>query len=134
MQLSETSFFRENVDGWTILLCVNQSVIVKKIKNRNSEESMYLYTYERMVFSILLASDFYSTSEFMSEITIDNFGELNDINEFYDVYKRTDIYRSIRRYEEKEYSKLEEIDSTYTTVKEREEERAKVQNEDEIDR
>ena len=37
-------------------------------------------------------------------------------------------------YEEKEYSKLEEIDSTYTTVKEREEERAKVQNEDEIDR
>ena len=39
-----------------------------------------------------------------------------------------------RRYEEKEYSKLEEIDSTYTTVKEREEERAKVQNEDEIDR
>ena len=66
---------------------------------------MYLYTYERMVFSILLASDFYSTSEFMSEITIDNFGELNDINEFYDVYKRTDIYRSIRRYEEKEYNK-----------------------------
>ncbi len=39
-----------------------------------------------------------------------------------------------RRYEEKEYSKLEEIDSTYTTVKEREEERAKAQNEDEIDR
>ena len=32
IQLSETSFFRENVDGWTILLCVNQSVIVKKIK------------------------------------------------------------------------------------------------------
>lgn len=81
------------------------SVVLKKIKNRNSEESMYLYTYERMVFSILLASDFYSTSEFMSEITIDNFGELNDINEFYDVYKRTDIYRRIRRYEEKEYNK-----------------------------
>ena len=81
------------------------SSVLKKIKNRNSEESMYLYTYARLIFSILLASDFYSTSEFMSEITIDSFGELDDVNEFYDVYKRTDIYRSIRRYEEKQYNK-----------------------------
>ena len=75
------------------------STVLKKIKSRSNEESMYLYTYERLVFSLLLAADFYSTSEFMNDITIDNFGELNDINEFYNVYKETDIYRNIRTYE-----------------------------------
>lgn len=81
------------------------SIVLKKIKSRTSEESMYLYTYERLVFSLLLAADFYSTSEFMNEITIDNFGEINDINEFYDVYKETDIYKKIREYEKNEYGK-----------------------------
>lgn len=81
------------------------SVVLKRIKNRANEKAMYLYTYERLVFSLVLAADFYSTSEFMSEITIDNFGVLNDINEFYDVYKETDIYRSIRTYEKNQYGK-----------------------------
>ena len=81
------------------------SIVLKKIRNTNNEGSMYLYTYERLVFSLLLASDFYSTSEFMNEITIDNFGNLNNINEFYNVYKETDIYRKIREYEKNEYGK-----------------------------
>ena len=81
------------------------STVLKKIKSRSNEESMYLYTYERLVFSLLLAADFYSTSEFMNDITIDNFGELNDINEFYNVYKETDIYRNIRTYEKSSYGK-----------------------------
>lgn len=81
------------------------SIVLKKIKSRTSEEAMYLYTYERLVFSLLLAADFYSTSEFMNEITIDNFGDINDINEFYDVYKETDIYKKIREYEKNEYAR-----------------------------
>ena len=81
------------------------SVVLKKIKNRASEKAMYLYTYERLVFSLILAADFYSTSEFMNAITIDNFGNLNNINEFYDVYKETNIYKSIREYEKNEYGK-----------------------------
>lgn len=85
------------------------SIVLKKIKNRNSEEAIYLYTYERLVFSLLLAADFYSTSEFMNEIIIDNFGSLNNINEFYDVYKETDIYRSIRSYEKNEYGKEDDF-------------------------
>lgn len=85
------------------------SIVLKKIKNRTSEEAMYLYTYERLVFSLILAADFYSTSEFMNEITIDNFGNLNDINEFYDVYKETDIYRSIRTYEKNQYGKEHDL-------------------------
>lgn len=81
------------------------SIVLKKIKNRTSEEAIYLYTYERLVFSLILAADFYSTSEFMNEITIDNFGNLNNINEFYDVYKETNIYKRIREYEKNEYGK-----------------------------
>ena len=41
----------------------------------------------------------------MNAITIDNFGNLNNINEFYDVYKETNIYKSIREYEKNEYGK-----------------------------
>lgn len=83
--------------------------ILKDLKKLTNEEAMYLYTYERLVFSLILASDFYSTSEFMNEISMDNFGDINDISEFYDVYKETDIYKSIQEYKKSKYNKENHI-------------------------
>lgn len=85
------------------------NVTLKRIKELSQEEGIYLYTYERLLFSLILACDFYSTSEFMSDVTLDNFGEIDDINEFLVSYKDTNIYKSIRDYEKNYYGKTKDL-------------------------
>lgn len=85
--------------------------VLKYLRKLDKEDSIYLYTYGRLLFSLLLACDFYSTSEFMSGVVIDNFGEIADINEFYDSYKDTKIYSSIREYEKSSYGKRDDFSS-----------------------
>ena len=70
---------------------------------------MYLYIYERIIFSILVACDFYATTEFRNKIEINEFGEIDDINTFYEEYKKTVVYKKIRKYEEDKYKKEKDL-------------------------
>ncbi len=80
--------------------------IVKKNNQKYTKEQLvYRYIYIRLLLSLLVASDFYATSEFMECVEIQNIGLINDIEEFYRVYKEGKIYKSIRNYEKKEYGK-----------------------------
>ena len=69
----------------------------------NVEKIKAIYIYQRIMLSILIACDFYATSEFMNGIEIRDFGSIDDIEEFYDEYKKSDIYNFIREYEKIEY-------------------------------
>lgn len=83
-----------------------QSGYTKKfIKKINSEDAIYLYTYCKLIFSLLVACDYYATTEFMNDTEITSFGDIEEIKEIYDVYKNTNIYKSIRKYEKEEYPK-----------------------------
>lgn len=75
----------------------------KSIEKYSKEQLIYRYIYERFMLSILVACDFYSTSEFMEEVEISDIGVINDIDEFYDVYREGEIYKLIRKYEKEEY-------------------------------
>lgn len=75
----------------------------KSIKKYSKEQLIYRYIYERFMLSILVACDFYSTSEFMEDVEISDIGVINDIDEFYDVYREGEIYKLIRKYEKEEY-------------------------------
>lgn len=77
----------------------------KHLKKIGKEEAINLYTYERLLYSILVACDFYATTEFMNGLELNEFGELSEIGEFYEVYKNTEVYKSIRKYENEEYSR-----------------------------
>lgn len=79
------------------------------LKNKSKEEGIYLYIYERLIFSILVACDFYATNEFMNRVEINEFGEVDNINIFYDEYKKTKIYKKIREYEENKYKKENDL-------------------------
>lgn len=59
------------------------------------KESMYVYTYERLLYSLLVAADYYATSEFMSGVQIRNFGEFANIDDFYQGYKKGELYQKI---------------------------------------
>lgn len=82
--------------------CRNTLNNIKKIA---SEKSIYLYTYCRLVYSLLVACDYYATTEFMNGTEIQSFGDITEIDEIYDVYKNTNIYKSIRKYEKDQYNK-----------------------------
>ncbi|MBC2456531.1 CRISPR-associated helicase Cas3' [Clostridium beijerinckii] len=82
--------------------CNYTKTYLKKLKE---EEALYLYSYERLLYSLLVACDFYATTEFMNGVELNEFGEIAEISEFYDVYKSTNVYKSIRKYEQEEYCK-----------------------------
>ena len=85
------------------------SNVLKNLKKISKEESIYVYTYVKLLFSILVACDFYATSEYMENIQLEEFGEIEDISIFYDIYKENDIYKSIRDYEKEKYKKEKDL-------------------------
>lgn len=60
------------------------------------QEALYLYCYERLLYSLLVASDYYATSQFMSGVQIENFGEMGDVKDFLKAYQDGDLYRKIK--------------------------------------
>lgn len=86
------------------------SNVKKQLGDNSKEDSIYIYTYTKLLFSLLVACDFYATTEFMNKLELDEFGEINDISMFYDVYKENDIYKNIRDYESKKYDKKNNIE------------------------
>lgn len=81
----------------------NDSLI--NIENENEQTSFYIYIYVRFLTSMLLSCDYYATSHFINQKEVTNFGQINDIDKFYEVFKNTQIYKGIRQYEDKKYMK-----------------------------
>ncbi|MBE6059467.1 MAG: CRISPR-associated helicase Cas3' [Clostridium sulfidigenes] len=80
-----------------------------KMDKKDEENSINIYIYVKLVFSLLVGSDFYATSEFMSGTKLENFGEIYGIDEFYNRYKETEVYNSIRSYENNRYEKSKDL-------------------------
>lgn len=86
--------------------------VEKTLSSKETEEkeiSLDFYIYERFISSLLLSCDYYATSHFKNEREIDNLGEINDIDKFYKIFKETDVYKWIRKYEEESYGKVEDF-------------------------
>lgn len=82
---------------------------LKNMEEKDPSSSIYLYIYVRFLESLLLACDYYATSEFKNQRQIDYFGSIEDINKFYDIYINTDISRKIREYQIEDYKKEEDF-------------------------
>lgn len=84
-------------------------IIEDNIGNNSRDIQVYRYIYERLMLSILVACDFYATSEFMDGVEIRDIGIINNIDEFYNVYKQGEIYKSIRNYEKENYTEGKDL-------------------------
>lgn len=71
-------------------------------------ESAGIYAYVRMIYSLLVASDYYATTEFMSGIQISQLGSLDEIQKWMEVYENTELMRKIRTYQKEEYPQDEQ--------------------------
>ena len=84
--------------------------IIERDNERYSREQLvYRYIYERLMLSVLIACDFYSTTEFMDKFAIDDIGIVIDIDRFYDVFKDGEVYKLIRKYEKENYGKKKDF-------------------------
>lgn len=72
-------------------------------KNQMKEQAIWLYFYEKLTYSMLVAADYYATSEFMSGIQIQEVGEVDNISEIFQVHQSTRVNQTIRQYEAEKY-------------------------------
>lgn len=68
------------------------------LENATKEKSICIFTYYRLVYSVLVSCDYLATSEYISGVKSDSVGEIQDINEFYYIFKNTDINKKIDEY------------------------------------
>lgn len=70
---------------------------------QTKEQGIWLYFYEKLTYSMLVAADYYATSGFMAEIKIDHLGNIEQISEFSRIHQQTSVNRAIRAYEAEVY-------------------------------
>lgn len=75
----------------------------KYMENLSWEDSMALYIYEKILYSLLTAADYYATAEFSSGMEMTQFGNLEDVQEWQQVYENTDLMRAVRKYQKEQY-------------------------------
>lgn len=90
--------------------------IVKSRANRlkdylsslSDENSIYVYIYGKMLYSLLVASDYYATAAFMSNMQIKQLGNIDDIKICMDVYENTGVMKAVRKYQSCVYPRSRE--------------------------
>lgn len=75
----------------------------EKVGKRSIKQGVYLSIYIRWLYSLLVASDYYATSEFMNEADFSENTDLNDIDKWDSVYENTDLLKNIRQYQQERY-------------------------------
>jgi len=85
-------------------------------ENISAQESMAIFTLTKMMFSLLIASDYYSTNEFIQEIKYENFGNMGNIDMIKREYDNSDIVKSIRNKEKNGISDEKDINNFRTKI------------------
>ena len=88
----------------------------KNKENISSEEAMAIFTLTRMMFSLLIASDYYSTNEFMQEIKYKNFGNMGNTDIIKKEYENSGIIKSIRNKEKNGVANDKDINNFRTKI------------------
>ncbi|WP_339005713.1 CRISPR-associated helicase Cas3' [Fusobacterium animalis] len=88
----------------------------KKKENISSHEAMAIFTLTRMMFSLLIASDYYSTNEFMQEIKYKNFGNMGNTDIIKKEYENSEIIKSIRNKEKNGVANDKDINNFRTKI------------------
>ena len=86
----------------------------KKKENISSQEAMSIFVFTKMMFSLLVASDYYSTNEFMQEIK--DFGNMGNIDTIKKEYENSEIIKSIRDKEKNGIANDEDINNFRTKI------------------
>ena len=82
--------------------------MLERISGDDASRQVYLFGYTRLLFSLLVAVDYYATSDYMNGIKLKAFGQLDDISNIIQAYEKTGTQQSIREYEKTKYPQRRE--------------------------
>lgn len=85
-------------------------------KKFSKEQSLYLCIYEKMLYSLLVASDYYATGEFENGSEFKQDGDIDDISEWKEIYESTSLMKSIRAYQQNNFPQNEQNLSKVTDI------------------
>lgn len=88
----------------------------KEKENISSQEAMSIFVFTKMMFSLLVASDYYSTNEFMQEIKYEDFGNMGNIDTIKKEYENSEIIKSIRNKEKNGVANDKDINNFRTKI------------------
>lgn len=61
--------------------------------------TIYVYSYVRFLYSLLVASDYYATTEYKNNFELRDYGNIDEIDEINNVYEKTDRIEGIRSFD-----------------------------------
>lgn len=82
---------------------------ISRIKWEGIEEYLQLNMYHRLIYSLLLASDYYATTEQVSNILVEGTGVVHDMKPYRNQYEKSNLYQKIREYEKNRKTDLTEL-------------------------
>lgn len=68
------------------------------MKKLEKWESIDLFIYSRLLYSCLCASDYYATGEYMNGKEVTDFGVIDNIDLYFDLFKQSKVYKGIRKH------------------------------------
>jgi CRISPR-associated endonuclease/helicase Cas3 len=86
---------------------------LSRIEEKENWKSLSLYVYTKLVFSLLVSSDFYATHEYMSGKEVNEIGLIKD-STLYEGFKLSKTYKSIKEYSSRrtgEFNNINEVRS-----------------------
>lgn len=106
-----------NIDFQDIIHKLSKiSINEDEVNKKTIQQGIYLSIYIRWLYSLLIASDYYATSEFMNESDFSETADLNDIDKWDSVYENTDLLKNIRQYQQERYPISDEELNTVTDI------------------
>jgi len=75
-------------------------VILEKRESQETWQSINFYIYVRFIFSILVTADFYATFHWHNGSEVKDFGLIQNVDDYYKIFKRSPVYKNIERYKE----------------------------------
>lgn len=70
--------------------------VFKRLNSFNTNQAITLYSYTRLLYSVLVACDYYATSEFNNGVEIHNSGMISDAKGLMQAYEETELVTKIR--------------------------------------
>lgn len=90
---------KDNAELFGVLESLNKENWSNSIETKDWESVDY-YIYTKLLYSLLVSSDFYATSEYSSGKPIESLNLLTNIDEYISVFNNTDIYKGIKLHQE----------------------------------
>lgn len=92
--------------------------VLEKFEISEPYKTADLYIYAKLLYSLLVSSDFYATSDYMNDFKpkkAEDFGVITDINKYLEPFHKTEVYKSIQKYacdrKSKDFTDINELRS-----------------------